>query len=128
MYFGSKEIESVNDNVITFKDGNTLTIEEKNKNLFTEEPMDASKLQTFWNMAVAKEIAEVIMDNNVRISDVSNIFGLVNQIIEEKHNERLSELIGKDKLDTLARVFGTENDVVASLSVRNIRAKDLLSN
>lgn len=128
MYFGSKEIESVNDNVITFKDGNTLAIEEKNKNLFTEEPMDASKLQTFWNMVVAKEIAEVIMDNNVRISDVSNIFGLVNQIIEEKHNERLSELIGKDKLDTLARVFGTENDVVASLSVRNIRAKDLLSN
>ena len=29
MYFGVKEIESVVDNVITFKDGTTLLIEEK---------------------------------------------------------------------------------------------------
>jgi hypothetical protein len=125
MYFGVKEIESVVDNVITFKDGTTLLIEEKNKSLMTDEPMEASQLQTFWRMSVAQEIFDVLIVNNVRMSDIQAIFQYTTEKVEEKYNEGVSRLIGKDKLDVLARAFGTKEEVVPALSAHNVRIKDL---
>jgi hypothetical protein len=102
-------------------------VEEKNKSLFTEEPMDADKLSTFWNMKIAKEIVDIFIENNVIMSDIERILSYTRDILEEKNNSGISALIGKEKLDVLARVFGASENVVAGLSARSIRVKDLFT-
>lgn len=125
MFYWKNEIESVEGTTVTFTDGTSLIIEEKNKVLFTDEPMDADKLTTFWNMNIAKEIVDVLIDHNIVMSDFERILGYVRQTIEEKNNSGLVAKIGKEKLDVLARVYGATGEVSDNVSVQCIRAKDL---
>ncbi len=124
MYFGSKEIETVNENIVTFKDGYTMEIVEKNKQLFTETPLSGSELQQKWSAIAAREIIDVLVSNNVRITDINFVMNLVSDIITGKNDEAIANAFGKEKLDTTACVFGA-NERIATLAVRNIQMKDI---
>jgi hypothetical protein len=123
MYFWTKEIESINDNIVTFKDETTIEIVEKNKELFTENAITASELQTKWATIVAKQIVDVLHDNNVRLTDINYIINLVNDIISWKNDEAIVKAFWKENLDNITSIFGGEK--IPSLAVRNIRMKDI---
>jgi hypothetical protein len=123
MYFWTKEIESINDNLVTFKDETTIEIVEKNKELFTENAITASELQTKWASIVAKQIVDVLHDNNVRLTDINYIINLVNDIITWKNDEAIVKAFWKENLDNITSIFGGEK--IPSLAARNIRMKDI---
>lgn len=123
MYFWTKEIESINDNIVTFKDGSTIEIVEKNKELFTQEPITASDLQHKWSTIVAKDIVDTFYNNNVRLTDINYIMNLVNDIITWKNDEAITKAFGEEKLNTITSIFWGEK--IPSLAVRNIRIKDI---
>ena len=124
MYFWTQEIESIDWNIVTFKDWQTLEIEEKNKELFTEDPITGSDLQMNWSQMVAKEIIDVYHSNNVRLTDINLINNLVNDIITGKNDEAIVNVFGKENLDIISWIFGA-TEKLASISSRNIRIKDI---
>ena len=61
MYFWTFEIESVSDsNVITFKNGKTLQVTEKNKSLFTEKALNWSELQQKWVSLICNDFLPIL--------------------------------------------------------------------
>lgn len=126
MYFGSQEIESIDNNIVTLKNWDTIEIEEKNKQLFTEELTTGSELQHKWSTMIAKEIIDVLHANNVRLTDINYIINIVNDIITGKNEEAVVNAFGKEKLDTITSIFGWD-EKLPSLAVRNIRMKDIFN-
>lgn len=155
MYFGVLEIESVENDVVTLKNGDKIEITDKNKELFTEEPLDGSSLQEKMVKIVAEEFKQVIFSedtqeektrklvdilfgNNLRLVDISQVWEVVfsdmmsvktalDFTIELKNNETLVNALGKDKLDTFSRIFGAK-DNAPSNSIRQVRMKDIFIN
>lgn len=163
MFFWSKEIEKVDWNIVSFKDGTTVQIEESNKELFTEEAITGSQLQTklinflsknlfkalsqvdyVWNddadesrKKIIIDMMNVIIDNNVRITDIFLAFKLmtyeleaiinsVNETITAKDDESRIQSIGEQKLINISELFGA-TEKVPSILARNIRIKDLFN-
>jgi len=124
MYLWTQEIETIDWNIVTFKDWQTLEIEEQNKELFTEEPTTGSELQMNWASMVAKQIVDVYHTNNVRLTDINLINSMVNDIIDAKNDEAIVEAFWKENLDTISGIFGSE-EKLATISSRNIRIKDI---
>ena len=124
MYFGSLEIESVEGNLVTLKNGTSLEVTEKNKELFTEEAITWTDLQDKWQKSVVPGIVDLLAEYNVRLADINAIFQLVGQTIQSKNEEALVKAFGKEKLGALASVFGASSDV-AELNSRSIRVKDI---
>jgi len=124
MYFWTQEIDKIDNNIVTLKNGSTITVEEKNKELFTEKASTASELQEKWSTAVAKEIIDVLHSNNVRLTDINWIITLVNDIVWKKNEEAVANAFGRDNLDVLTNIFGAEK-AIPELAVRNIRIKDI---
>lgn len=126
MYFGSQEIESVDNNTVTLKNGFVIEVTDKNKELFTEEPLGGSELQHKWATMVAKDVIDVLHTNNVRLTDINLVMNIVQDTISGKNDEAIATAFGREKLNTLSEIFGaTEN--LASLSVRNIQMKDIFN-
>jgi len=124
MYLWTQEIETIDWSIVTFKDWQTLEIEEQNKELFTEEPTTGSDLQMNWASMVAKQIVDVYHTNNVRLTDINLINSMVNDIIAAKNDEAIVEAFWKENLDTISGIFGSE-EKLATISSRNIRIKDI---
>jgi len=124
MYLGTQEIDIVKDNIITFKNGQTLQIEEKNKKLFTDEAITASELQDKMQDIIAEDIIEVLKSHNARLIDFNAIVNLINETINAKNEEAVANVFWKEKLNVLSTVFGS-NENLDSLAVRNIRIKDI---
>lgn len=134
MYFGTSEIKDQSEIpgtsggaiVLTFVDGKTLAITNKNKLLITEQPQTGSELQYMWAKNVAQDIVDVYYAHNVRLVDTQLVEQLVKEIINGKNEEKLVEIIGKEKLDTLASAFGATQDA-SNNSVRNITIQDIFT-
>jgi hypothetical protein len=126
MYFWTQEIETINDNTITLKNWVTVEIEEKNKKLFTEEPITGSELQVKMNNIIATEIVDVLFSNNARLVDINQILWAVNEIVTSKQEEAIVDKFWKEKLDAISEIFWA-NEKIASLSVRSIRIKDIFN-
>lgn len=126
MYFGSLEIETINDDNVVLKNWATIEITEKNKKLFTEEAITGSELQVKFANLVASDIVDVLFANNVRLTDIWLIFNSVNDIITGKNEEVIVNKFWKEKLDNLSEIFGA-NEKLASISSRNIRIKDIFN-
>jgi hypothetical protein len=152
MYFGSLEIDSIENGTALLKNGERVSVTDKNKNLFTEAPIDGSELQTKWTQQVANEIlavlpkdlasesitgklVDILVENNVRLVDISkvwdtifsfllNIKGELDATIEVKNNEAIVNALGKDKLDSVSKLFGAK-DNAPSNTIRNIRISDI---
>jgi len=124
MFIWTQEIEIIEENSITLKNGSKIQIENKNKNLLTEEPLTWSELQMKWAQNVATDIIDVLHENNVRLTDIWLIMNLVNDIISGKNDEALASAFWKDNLDVISNIFWS-NENLASIAVRNIRMKDI---
>jgi uncharacterized protein YejL (UPF0352 family) len=92
MYLGTQEIDIVKDNIITFKNGQTLQIEEKNKKLFTDEAITASELQDKMQDIIAEDIIEVLKSHNARLIDFNAIVNLINETINAKNEEAVANV------------------------------------
>jgi len=124
MYFWTKEIKSIDWDIVTLSDWNQIQIEEKNKELFTEEAITASDLQANWIKLIAKDVVDALHSNNARLIDIDNVFTSVRDIINWENEKSLAKLIWKDKLNVLSTIFWSEENL-DSLAVRNIRMKDI---
>ena len=105
MYFGSQEIESVDNNTVALKNGFVIEVTDKNKELFTEEPLGGSELQHKWATMVAKDVIDVLHTNNVRLTDINLVMNLVQDTIAGKNDEAITTAFGRDKLNTLSEIF-----------------------
>lgn len=152
MYFGTIEIDSIENGIATLKNGEQIAVTDKNKNLFTEAPIDGSELQTKWVQEVANEIlavlpknlasesitgklVDILVDHNVRLVDISkvwdtifsfilNIKGELDATIEVKNNETIVNALGKEKLESVSKIFGAKENAPSN-TIRNIRISDI---
>jgi hypothetical protein len=152
MYFGTLEIDSIENGMALLKNGEKIAVTDKNKNLFTEAPIDGSELQNKWVQMVANEIlavlpkdlasesitgklVDILVEHNVRLVDISkvwdtifsfllNIKGELDATIEVKNNETIVNALGKEKLDSVSKIFGAK-DNAPSNTIRNIRISDI---
>jgi len=126
MYFGTQEIETVDNNTVTFKNGSSIEITNKNKELFTEEPMTGSDIQMESAKAIMKSMIEAATLHNPRLVDMNLALNLLQETLANKNDEALVKAFGKDKLDTLASIYGA-SEKLASISVRSIRLNDIFN-
>lgn len=126
MYFGAAKIKEITGNIAMLESGDLLELTDKNKELITESPLTGSALQEAMAMQVAKQIIDVLHANNVRLVDIQLINNFVNDIVMHRNEERMAELMGKQKLDTLATAFGATENAPGN-SVRNIRFQDVFN-
>lgn len=151
MYLGTAEIESIDKNTVTLKNGDVIEI--TNKSLFTDCETTGSGLQEKMikeaSEAIkkalnepkdeqAKIIIDILAEHNIRLVDISIVWdvifsgilevkSIVDTTIEAKNNETIVNAIGKEKLDAFSRIFGaTEN--APNNSIRQIRMKDIFNN
>lgn len=155
MYFGVSEIESIEKDIVTLKNGDNIEITDKNKSLFTAEPITGSELQEKMVKIVAEEfkpiifsednqeektrkLVDILFANNLRLVDISQVWEVIfsdmmsvktalDFTIELKNNETIVNALGKDKLDIFSRIFGAK-DNAPSNSIRNVRTKDIFIN
>lgn len=126
MYLGTQEISTIEWNLVTFTNWNTFEITEKNKELITEEAITWSEFQEKWAKQVAIQIIDLYFQNNVRLVDINLINSFVWDIINNKNDETLVNLLWKEKLDTISNIMWAKESL-ASLAVRNIRVKDIFN-
>ena len=64
-----------------------MEVTDKNKELFTEEQISGSDLQTRFAQAIAKDIIDVLALHNARLTDLNLVMNIVNDIITGKNEE-----------------------------------------
>jgi len=106
MFIGNLEIESIDGSTVTFKDGSTVELTEKNKALVTETASTGSDLQERMAKAVVKDVIDVYYAHNVRLVDIGFIQQLVIDVVQAKQDQTLVDAIGRKKLEALSKVFG----------------------
>ena len=75
---------------------------------------------------VAKQIIDVLYENNVRLTDINLIINTVNDTLSNKNDEAIVKSFWKESLENISEIFWA-NEKIASLSVRNIRIKDIFN-
>jgi len=123
MFFWSEEVVSIEKSNIVLKNGEKIRFNKHLEELLTVEPIDWSQLQWRWTRLVSDNIIDLLKKYDVRLNDIWMIFQLVEWSIKETEDEAIACLIWKQKLNTLAKVFGAGN--VKGLETRNIRIKDI---
>jgi hypothetical protein len=85
--------------------------------------------------SITGKLVDILVANNVRLVDISkvwdtvfsfllNIKGELDATIEVKNNETIVNALGKDKLDSVSKLFGAK-DNAPSNTIRNIRISDI---
>jgi len=123
MYFWSEAVTEIAKTKITLSGGKKARFNKFLKPLLTSEPMGGSELQMKWATLVSKDIIDILFKYDVRVADIWLIFQLVEGSIQWKNEEALVEVFGKEKLETLAKVFWAWD--VKGMESRNIRMRDI---
>lgn len=123
MFIGNLKIASIDGSTVTFKDGSTVELTEKNKELLTEKASTGSDLQERMAKAVVKDVIDVYYAHNVRLVDIGFIQQLVTNVVQAKQDQTLVDAIGRKKLEALSKVFGATGNADGN-TVRNIRMRD----
>lgn len=126
MFIGNLEIESIEGNVVTLKNGSTVEITEKNKALFTDSATTGSDLQERFAKAVVKDVIDAYHAHNVRLVDIGFIQQLVTDAIHAKNDETLVNAMGRKKLEAVSEIFGATEKADGN-TVRNIRIRDIFT-
>lgn len=103
-----------------------MLISEKNKELLTETAISGTELQESMAKLVAKDIIDVYHAHNVRLVDINFIHQMVSDTITAKNEEKLVEVMGKEKLETFSAAFGGSENVPAN-TIRNVRIQDIFT-
>lgn len=114
-YIGTKEVKSIEDNIATFVDGDSMFITDKQQEyLVTSEPKNLTEEQDLVLVAVTKEVLDVLEEHNVKQSDMNAIW------------QNVLTSYTRSRLMAIWRAFGTYKEGLSpQYYEENVRISDI---